>query len=83
MSFFFCNYYVVNLRLSFYERFYPCTILRNRCIIRHKRFLPQGTHGVRNLSQIILCVGPFRKNIQEGKINCDQHKKESLHFKTR
>lgn len=24
-------------------------------------------HGIRNLSQIVLCVGPFRKNVQEEK----------------
>jgi len=40
-------------------------------------------HGIRNLSQIVLCVGPFRKNVQEEKKKSDWHKKESLPFQTK
>lgn len=39
-------------------------------------------HGIRNLSWIVLCVGPLRNNVQEEKRNCGFHKKKLLHFKT-
>lgn len=75
-TFFFCNYYAIIIRHDLYwslEGFIHVQLLESDVSLGTKGFYFQE-HEIRNLSQIVLWVGPFRKNIQ--KRRCGQNKKE-------